>query len=387
MCLKRGAKLAKKPKIRKSMYLEKITVVDFKNHEFLQVDFCRDINCLVGLNGCGKTNLLDAVFYLSFTKSAFNLSDFQNIRHGVSGFSIAGVFRYDNSRSDVRVTVQHGKKKSVKVDGKTVKKASRHVGRFPVILVAPGDVGLITEGSEMRRKMLDMLLSQMDGAYLEQLMIYTKALKHRNKLLKQFAENRITDPDQLEPYDYIILQAGKRIADTRALFISRFEPLLQKHFNWISNGREMVRLQYRSSFLNEDYKFSFQNALEKDLLLQRTTEGVHRDDIIFEMNGYPLKKYGSQGQQKSYIIALKLAQFDLLVEEKGFKPILLLDDIFDKLDDERIGKLVDLIEEHTFGQVFITDARPERTWHFLSGISSGLKVFQVGEGMIKELNS
>lgn len=387
MCLKRLVKLAKKPKIRKSMYLEKITLVHFKNHKILQVNFCKDINCLVGLNGCGKTNLLDAIFYLSFTKSAFNLSDLQNIQHGTSGFSIAGLFRYDTSRSEVRITVEHGQKKTVKVDGKKVQKSSRHVGRFPVIMVAPGDTGLIMEGSEIRRKMLDMLLSQMNAAYLDQLMIYTKALKHRNKLLKHFAENRISDRDQLEPYDHILLKAGKEIAGARAHFVSRFELLLQKHFSWITNSREEVRLHYRSSFLDEDYELSFRNAFEKDLLLQRTTEGVHRDDIIFEMNEYPLKKYGSQGQQKSYIIALKLAQFDLLVEEKGFKPILLLDDIFDKLDDERIGKLVELIEKHTFGQVFITDARPERTWHFLKDISSGLKVFQVGEGMIKELNS
>ena len=368
------------------MYLEKIAVIDFKNHKFLEAEFCKDINCLVGLNGCGKTNLLDAIFYLSFARSAFNQTDFQNIRHEAPGFSISGIFHHGDHRSEVRVSVQPGRRKVLKVDRKKQSRASRHVGKFPVILVAPGDISLIAEGNEVRRKMIDMLLSQTDPLYLERLMNYSRALKQRNQLLKHFAESRNFDPDQLEPYDRILLQTGRQIALKRASFITGYQPILRKHFSWISNGREKVSLGYRSAFLGEGYEQIFREALDKDLVLQRTTVGVHRDAVDFEMNGYPLKQYGSQGQQKSFIIALKLAQFDVLLEEKGFKPILLLDDIFDKLDDERIGKLVDLIEKHKFGQVFITDARPERTWHFLRNVVSGLKVFQLTEGTIEELN-
>lgn len=367
------------------MYLEKITLINFKNYESMHAGFVDGINCLVGLNGCGKTNLLDAIFYLSFTKSAFNPTDQQNIRHGKEGFSVSGVFHSSGRTSEVQILIREKQRKLIKVDHNKQQKARMHVGRFPLVLVAPGDVELIMEGSEIRRKMIDMLMSQLDPVYLEQLMIYSKALRHRNQLLKHFSENRIHDPDQLEPFNQIMLHSGNKIARERAHFIARYEPLLQKHFMWISDGREEVSLRYRSTFLEHDFEGSFRGAMEKDLVLQRTTQGIHRDDLIFEMNGYPLKKYGSQGQQKSYIIALKLAQFDVLYEEKSFKPILLLDDIFDKLDDERIRKLVDLIEKHTFGQVFITDARPERTWHFLQNINAGFKVFQVEEGKIEEL--
>jgi len=368
------------------MYLEKINLINFKNYELMYADFSEGINCLVGLNGCGKTNLLDAIFYLSFTKSAFNLIDHQNIRHGEQHFSVAGVFHAGNRRNEVQITLQQQHSKKILVDQKKQKKASGHVGRFPVVLIAPGDIELILGGSEIRRKMIDMLLSQLDPSYLEDLMTYSRALKHRNQLLKYFYKNQLHDQDQLEPFDQIILQTGKRIAKARSKFVARYEPLLQEHFRWISNGREQVTLQYASTFLEPDFEEAFYRALEKDMILQRTTQGVHRDDIIFEMDGYPMKKYGSQGQQKSYIIALKLAQFDILLEEKRFKPILLLDDIFDKLDDERIGKMVDLIENHKFGQIFLTDARPERTWHFLRDIKTELKVFQVEKGIIEELN-
>lgn len=367
------------------MYLEKINLINFKNYESLNTEFSEGVNCLVGLNGCGKTNLLDAVFYLSFTKSAFNLSDHQNIMHGEPFFSVTGVFKTGTRRNEVQITLQQQHSKQILVDQKKKKKASGHVGDFPVVLVAPGDMDLILEGSEIRRKMIDMLLSQLDQLYLEDLMTYSRALKHRNQLLKYFYKNQLHDQDQLDPFDQIILRTGKRIAETRSRFVARYEPLLQEHFRWISNGKEQVTLRYSSSFLEDDFEDTFYRALEKDMILQRTTQGIHRDDIIFEMNNYPLKKYGSQGQQKSYIIALKLSQFDILFEQKGFKPILLLDDIFDKLDDERIGKIVDLIENHKFGQIFLTDARPERTWHFLGDIKTDLKVFQVEKGVFEEL--
>jgi len=351
----------------------------------MYADFSKGVNCLVGLNGCGKTNLLDAIFYLSFTKSAFNLTDHQNIRHGEPHFSISGVFKAGTRRNEVQITLQQQHSKQILVDQKKKKRASKHVGEFPVVLIAPGDMDLILGASDIRRKMIDMLLSQLDQLYLEDLMVYSKALKHRNQLLKYFYKNQLHDQDQLDPFDQIILRTGKRIAETRAQFVGRYEPLLQEHFRWISNSREQVTLRYSSTFMEADFEDVFYNALEKDMILQRTTMGIHRDDIIFEMDSYPLKKYGSQGQQKSYIIALKLSQFDVLFKEKGFKPILLLDDIFDKLDDERISKIVSMIENNKFGQIFLTDARPERTWHFLGDIKTELKVFQVEEGVIEEL--
>jgi len=364
------------------MHLENLSLVHFKNYRESMVRFSKAVNCLVGDNGSGKTNLLDAIYYLSMTKSAFNVIDQQNILHGEDYFTIAGNFHTEKKKTSVRCSFARGDKKKISNDKIPLEKASDHIGAFPVIMIAPNDHEIILEGSDTRRKFFDSLLSQIDKSYLANLIEYNQALKRRNHLLKNMAVGGIRDQDQIEPYDHMLLNKGKSIRDKRSTFCREFVPSLMEYYANISGQREQVTLDYQSVFNDEDYFAQFKNALSKDFALERTTVGIHRDDFIFKINDYPLKKFGSQGQQKSFLISLKLAQFEALRHHKNFKPIVLLDDIFDKLDDHRIHKLVKMIEQGDFGQIFITDARPERTQNFLDKIDLEVKVFTVSHGTV-----
>lgn len=366
------------------MHLENLNLVHFKNYEELKTNFTPGINCFVGENGSGKTNLLDAIYYLSFTKSAFNPVDLQIIRHNDDYFSVIGAFRKSNALEKVRCSLVKGEKKKIFHGKKQLDRASDHVGNFPAVLIAPNDTDLILEGSETRRKYFDSLVAQFDRDYLDRLIGYNQALKQRNELIKQFYEKNKVEYDLLEPFDHLILQHGAAINKKRVSFCEEFIPLLNRHYRNISGGKENISLKYQSAASEEDFVLQYKNALKKDLILQRTTVGVHRDDFVFGIDGYPLKKFGSQGQQKSFVIAVKLAHFDLLKEKKGFNPILLLDDIFDKLDDQRIEKLLTMINTHSFGQVFMTDARPERTRQFVSELDAEVKIFQIKNGKITE---
>jgi len=362
------------------MHLENLNLVNFKNYSDAHIDFSRYINALVGVNGSGKTNLLDAIHFLSMTKSAFNSQDLLCIRHDQSYYSIAGRFIVHDKKVTVGNSLKHGKRKKIHIDKNPVDKAAEIIGMFPIVLIAPNDHALITEGSETRRKFFDSTISQLSKSYLINLMDYNHALKHRNKLLKQFSESGRTDKDLLEPYDQLLLSLGKDICSVRSRFCENYLTQLIKHYTYLSSGKEVIQLTYASDFKKSNITDLFHDSLQKDLMLQRTNVGIHKDDYIFEMNGYQLKKFGSQGQQKSFLISLKLAQFDILRENRGFKPILLMDDIFDKLDDHRIQKLTEMIEHHEFGQVFITDARPERTYHFLEKLNIEWKVIYVDNG-------
>ncbi len=366
------------------MHIENLKLTQFKNFAECQVSFSQDINCLVGENGSGKTNLLDAIYYLSATKSAFNATDYLNILHEEGFFSVIGKFIHSNNSTTVRCTLVRNEKKKVFQDKNQVEKASDHVGQFPVVLIAPSDSDLVLGGSELRRKFFDSLIAQFDRQYLDQLISYGHALKQRNELIKQFAEKNKVDHDLLEPFDNVIISLSKSIGEKRREFCKEFAPILLRHYQNLSENRESINLKYISSVSDEDFVINYKNSLKKDLALQRTTMGVHRDEYLFEIDGYPLKKFGSQGQQKSFLIAIKLAQFEVLKEKKGFKPILLLDDIFDKLDDRRIEKLVQMINDHQFGQVFITDARPERTIHFTGELDSEVKIIEVNAGKIAD---
>jgi DNA replication and repair protein RecF len=366
------------------MQLENIKLQQFKNYPQLDCKFSPELNCLIGDNGSGKTNLLDAIFYLSFTKSAFNTVDQQNIMHDKSFFSIGGRFLSNHSDDQVTVALQTGQRKSVRVNKKDIGRTMDHIGRFPVVLVAPNDLYALLEKSEARRRFFDMLISQVDKEYLEKLIEYNKVLRQRNSLLKRLSEGLETEFELLEAYDHQLISAGSIIADKRMGHCEDFIPLLRHHFDWICDNREHVMMRYECAFPRQKSTESYAAARKKDLALQRTTIGVHRDDYRFEIEGYPLKKFGSQGQQKSYLIALKMAQFDILRNAKGFKPIVLMDDIFDKLDDHRIDRLVTMIEQHEFGQVFITDARPERTKFFVDKLKIDKKIFMVSGGSISE---
>jgi DNA replication and repair protein RecF len=369
------------------MYLENLYLANFRNYSEAKIDFCRDINALVGDNGSGKTNLLDAIHFLSMTKSAFNSVDQQSIRHDESFYSIVGRFSKNAKKTMLNNSLTHGKRKKILIDDNPVNKATEIIGLFPTVLIAPSDHALIMEGGETRRRFIDSIISQLNQVYLLDLIDYNRALKHRNKLLKQFAEEGKIDKDILEPYDQLLLKLGTQICEVRSSFCQEYIEKIIKHYHFLAEGKESIGLEYQSSFLKENYVKIFHNSLQKDIILQRTSIGIHKDDFIFEMDGYLLKKFGSQGQQKSFLIALKLAQFDVIHEQKGFKPILLMDDIFDKLDDHRIQKLTEMIEHHEFGQVFITDARPERTFHFLEKLNIEWRAIQVINGTLSHANS
>ena len=364
------------------MYLENLYLVNFKNYEKADIDFSKDINALIGDNGSGKTNLLDAIHFLSMTKSAFNSVDNQSIRHDQSFYSIIGRFLIKDERKVVNNSLTIGKKKKIQINKNAVAKSAEFIGEFPSVLIAPNDHALISEGGETRRKYFDSIISQLNREYLINLIDYNHALKQRNRLLKQFSERGETDTDLLEPYDKILMSLGKNICKVRKEFCYSYLIKIKKHYAFLADKREAINLNYQSQFDDENYVESFQNSLHKDLILQRSNVGTHKDDYQFEMDGYLLKKFGSQGQQKSFLIALKLAQFDILYEQKGFKPILLMDDIFDKLDDHRIEKLTEMIEHHEFGQVFITDARPERSRHFLEKLNIEWRAIIVDNGKL-----
>jgi DNA replication and repair protein RecF len=319
--------------------------------------------------------------YLSFTKSAINPTDAQNIKLGESQFMVKGNFLVNEKSREVICSYQQGQKKTIREDGLDCVKFSEHVGKYPVVLIAPQDIELIWDGSEVRRKFFDSLLSQIDHQYLESLIVYTTFLKQRNSALKMFAERGNVDRDLLAGYDQKIIPAATTIFKKRKEFVGEYIPAFQKHYQNLSDSKsEKMDIQYKSDLDGIDFAEMLQKNLQRDLILQRTTSGIHRDDFIFLLNNNEVKRYGSQGQQKSFLIALKLAEFDMIAEKKKFKPLLLLDDIFDKLDDQRINKILKLVSEGMFGQLFITDARPDRCQEILKEIDLRAGIVMIEDG-------
>jgi DNA replication and repair protein RecF len=361
------------------LQLKKIQLLNFKNYEEILFDFSTGIHGFVGENGSGKTNLLDAIHYLCLTKSAFNSLDSQSIRHGERFFMIQGVFEKENKEIEVHCSLQEGRAKTLKVEKKPYQKISEHIGHFPCVLMTPYDTDLIREGSETRRKFFDGTLSQIDQTYLNNLLKYNKIIEQRNSLLKQFAERNFFDKTLIETYDSQLFPLAQAIFDKRSAFVAEFIPLLENYYFFICDEKEKVGMKYVSDLQTSDFESLLRHQLSKDMLLQRTTKGIHKDDYVFEIDGHSIHKFGSQGQQKSYVIALKLAQFELLCQYKGIKPLLLLDDIFDKLDDKRIKKLMELMSSGKFGQVFLSDARPERTRGLFAEINQAIHIYLIGK--------
>ncbi|GAB3228685.1 DNA replication/repair protein RecF [Algoriphagus aestuariicola] len=366
------------------MHLESIDLIQFKNHLKTGLEFSSQLNCFTGLNGSGKTNILDAIHYLSLTKSAVQSSDTLNIAHGMDFFAIKGQFRLGEKRLEVRCTFETGKKKNIFQNSKALLKTSEHVGLIPLVLIAPDDTELIKGGSEGRRKFFDGLLSQLDHPYLEHLIRYHHFLKQRNALLKQFAETGRRDMTLLGSYDQELIRLSVVLARKRADLLSEMAPMLQKHYSEISQGKEEVAISYETEALRDDFESYFLSLRQKDLATKNSNAGIHKDDFDFRIGEHPIRKIGSQGQQKSFIISLKLAQFQVFEAAKGEKPLLLLDDIFDKLDDLRISKLMELISRHTFGQIFLTDARPERSKGILKDLDSEVFFFELENGKVKK---
>jgi DNA replication and repair protein RecF len=383
------------------MTLDSLDLLLFKNYEEAHLSFARHVNCLTGPNGSGKTNLLDAIHYLALTKSAFASADQLSIRHGANYAMIRGRFlptpEVDAPAPTevVQVNLHAVQKKTVLLNRAPYEKLSEHIGRFPLVLLSPYDTDLVREGSEERRRFFDGILSQRDPAYLETLLRYNGLLRQRNATLKQFAERRRTDLELLAVIDEQLVPPGRDLTEARARFLVEFEPLFQRHYAHLTDGAESVGLTYRSQLLSEedggDFGTLLAAAQRTDLALARSTVGPHKDDFEFLLlpseAGYdqtprPVKQLGSQGQQKSFVIALKLAQFELLAARHRRKPLLLLDDIFDRLDERRIQRLLTLVADGTFGQIFLTDSHPHRAAALLRPLTSDLKEFRVENGRV-----
>lgn len=366
------------------MQLQTLQLINFKNYAEVRVNFSSRINVLVGKNGSGKTNLLDAIYYLALTRSAVSGADAFCVRHGEQHFFLKGTFRHAQDEVEITSVFQSGSRKVFREGVKEYQKLSDHIGKYPVVLIAPDDTDLVKEGSEARRKFFDSILSQLDRPYMESLMRYNQLLKQRNGLLKMFHEASRVDLPALETYDELLAGLGKPLYERRKAFVDEFAPVFKKYYHFIV-ADEDADVLYASELHDTSFLEGMRNSRSRDLALQRTTFGIHRDDYHFKLGPGDLKRLGSQGQQKSFIIALKLAQFDVIRTRKGFSPLLLLDDIFDKLDDFRIEKLLELIKNDELGQLFITDARPDRTAALLKQINVSSSVFRSGEGLLQPL--
>ncbi len=350
------------------MLLKELYLLNFKNYTEKNWLFSPKLNLIVGENGTGKTNLLDAVYFLCLSKSAFGSTDQNLIRHGEMQSVLRGFFEKKGENFEIACGLQAGKTKILKCNKQTYSKIADHIGKFICVLIHPYDTDLIREGSEIRRKFFDQMICQVDSVYLEHLVSYNHVLKQRNSLLKQFAERHFFDQTLLEQYDSQVMELGKLIFEKRQFFVQKFVPEVLKQYQYIAESKESAHIEYESDWQEANWKINFTQARQKDLALQRTTVGVHKDDYAFQLDGFSVDKFGSQGQQKSFVIALKLAQFALMQRLTQEQPILLLDDIFDKLDANRIGKMIQMIENQCFGQVFVTDAQPQRSLDFFEKI-------------------
>jgi DNA replication and repair protein RecF len=366
-------------------YLRNLTLLSFKNYEEASLVFSPKINCFTGSNGIGKTNILDAIYYLSLCKSFFSGPDSLNIRHGEESFIVQGEYLRDEKNEQISCGVKAGQKKAFRRNGKEYERLADHIGLLPVVMVSPADSSLITEGSEERRKFMDTVLSQFDHTYLDDLMRYNKALAQRNMLLKDFARTNWFDADMLEMWDEQMIACGNRIFEKRQFFINDIIPVFQNYYEFVSGGKEKVKLAYDSQLLEGSYAQLLQQSLDKDRRTQYSTTGIHKDDLILTLDDYPIKRVGSQGQQKTFLVALKLAQFDYMKQHVG-TPLLLLDDIFDKFDADRVSKIINLAASPNFGQIFITDTNPERMGEILQQIGGDHRLFRITpEGVRSEL--
>jgi DNA replication and repair protein RecF len=367
------------------MYLKKLSLTNFKNYYQTELEFSSKINCFVGNNGVGKTNILDAVHYLSLTKSFFNTIDSISIRHGEEFFIINGTFIKNDEEDQIYCAFQKQKHKVLKKNGKEYQKLSDHVGKYPVVMISPADSSLVSEGSEERRKFLNKIISQYDGEYLDSVLKYNKALQQRNRLLKDFKFAGNFDNDTLSIWDSQLVKYGTYVFKERETLVSELIPVFQERYSMISSKKERVRLSYRSHLSESDFAEALIGSVTKDRFLEYTTVGIHKDDLLFEMNGHSVKLLGSQGQQKSFLVALKLAKFDYIKGKSGCSPILLLDDIFDKFDAERVEQIIRLVGNKQFGQIFITDTHQSRLHEILTSHKTDYKLFRINNNTVEEI--
>lgn len=359
------------------VFLKQLSLLNYKNLAQIEFDFDAKINCFVGKNGVGKTNILDAIYHLAYGKSYFNPLAIQNIKHGEEFFVIDALLEKNDKEEKIVCSLKKGQKKTIKRNGKVYEKLSEHLGLIPLVIISPSDADLIVEGSETRRKFIDSVIGTLDNQYLQLLIQYQKTLAQRNALLKYFALNQTFDSDNLSIYNELLSETGQLIFEKRNQFLNDFIPIFQKHHTNISGGNESVALRYESQLFEKDLLSLLEESLQKDRIIQYTSNGIHKDDLIFEIDGFPIKKFGSQGQQKSFLIALKLAQFEFMKKQSGELPILLFDDIFDKLDETRVQKIVTMVNDAVFGQIFISDTHAERTEMIIKETHQSYKIFPI----------
>ena len=359
------------------MHLKTLNLINYKNFKNQTFEFNSKVNCFVGSNGVGKTNILDAIYHLSFGKSYFNPIASQNIKHGEDFFVVDGRYSKDLKEEKIIVSLKKGGKKVIKRNSKSYNRFSDHIGLLPLVIISPIDRDLITEGSDLRRKFIDGVISQNDKIYLDQIIRYNKILFQRNSLLKQFYLSRTFDNDTIEVYDEQLSKIGNLIFNKRKEFLELFTPIFFEKYSIISNNKEKVNLNYKSQLKNHRLQDLLISNIEKDKVLQYTSAGIHKDDIEFLIGNYPIKKFGSQGQQKSFLIALKLAQYEVLKAKSGNSPILLLDDIFDKLDSKRVKQIIKMVNDSNFGQLFISDTDAKRTENVVKSAHDNYEIFKL----------
>ena len=357
------------------MFLKELSLTNYKNFENLKFSFETKIVCFVGLNGVGKTNILDSIYHLSYTKSYFNPIPSQNIKHGETFFFISGTYLIKEKKENILISLKKGDKKRIKRNNKLYKKFSDHIGKIPLVIISPDDRNLIIEGSETRRKFIDGIISQTDKEYLNSLIDYNKTLKQRNALLKMFFNNTDDIKKTIDIYDSQLSLHSQKIYEKRIKFLDEFIPIFKIRYKELSNNKENVEIIYKSDISEENNLYKLlKSSIEKDLRFQFTTKGIHKDDLNFKLDDFPIKKYGSQGQQKTFLIALKLAQFEYLSKLES-NPILLLDDIFDKLDDTRVQQIINLVNEDKFNQIFISDTNKNRSENIIKKVNKSYKIF------------
>ena len=359
------------------MQLQHISLINFKNYEQVDLSFSPKINCFVGNNGVGKTNLLDAFYYLSLCKSHFNSVDSQNIRRDQGFFVIHGNYLRNSAKEDIYCGVKRGQKKQFKRNKKEYTRLSEHIGLIPLVMKSPSDVDFIYNGSDERRKFIDGIISQFDPDYLNNLIKYNRLIGQRNKLLKDIYTRRGVGSEDINIYDDQLHLYGTRIFEKRKQFTIDILPIFRDFYEKISLGNETVELSYNSQLSSIPLKQLLIGSIEKDRILQYTTKGIHKDDFVMTLEQQPLKKFGSQGQQKTFLVALKFAQYNYISKELGLKPLLLLDDIFDKLDRDRVQQIIKLVTDNHFGQIFITDTNHDRIRDLLAASNIEHKIFLI----------
>ena len=362
------------------MFIDNISVINYRNLSEVELSFSSKINCLIGSNGMGKTNLLDAVYYLSFCKSALGATDNSNIRHGEPFFMIKGNYVSDSDiQCEISCGIKQGEKKQFRRDKKVYERLADHIGTVPLVLVSPSDNELVTGGSEERRRFMDVVISQYNRDYLLALMRYNRAMQQRNAMLRG---ESVPDAEMLSLIDEMIAPDADIVYRGRCDFVEELTPIFKEFYSYIAGDDEEVSLRYRSHLADKSLQQLLRESRADDLRMGYTTKGLHRDELVMQLGGYPIRKEGSQGQNKSYLVSLKLAQFDFLRRKGGETPLLLLDDIFDKLDSKRVEKIVALVSGDRFGQIFITDVNREHTDSILECIEGEYKLFEVTKGSI-----